>query len=124
MQMDQITNRLPGIIDIHDDICVYGKDTAEHDRNLLQLMKTAEQQGLVFHSSKCAIHQSQISSYGTVLTVQGMKLDPAKVQALQDLPALENAKQPQSFLGLINYLQPFLPALASKTIFLREQVTN
>ena len=30
----------------------------------------------------------------------------------------------QSFLGLINYLQPFLPSLASKTTFLREQVTN
>ena len=27
-------------------------------------------------------------------------------------------------LGLINYLQPFLPGLASKTTFLREQVTN
>ena len=35
MQMDQITDSLPGIIAIHSDICVYGKDTAEHDRNLL-----------------------------------------------------------------------------------------
>ena len=39
MWMDQITNRLPGIIAIHDDICVYGKDTTEHNNNLLQLMK-------------------------------------------------------------------------------------
>ena len=30
MQMDQITNRLPGIIAILDDNCVYGKDTTEH----------------------------------------------------------------------------------------------
>ena len=30
----------------------------------------------------------------------------------------------QSLLGLINYLQPFLPNLASNTTFLREQVTN
>ena len=57
--MDQITDWLPGIIAIHDDNCVYGKDTAEHDRNLLQLMQTATQQGLVFNSSKCAINQSQ-----------------------------------------------------------------
>ena len=59
MQMDQITDRLSGIIAIHDDICVHGKGTAEHGRNLLQLMKTATQQGLVFNSSKCAICQSQ-----------------------------------------------------------------
>ena len=50
--------------------------------------------------------------------------DPAKVQALQDLPTPHNPKQLQSFLGLINYLQSFLPGLASKTTFLREQVTN
>ena len=40
MCMDQITNRLPGIIAIHN-ICVFGKTREEHDTNLLQLMKTA-----------------------------------------------------------------------------------
>ena len=47
MQMDQMTDRLPGIIAIHDDIWVYGKDTAEHDNNLLKLMQTAQEHGLV-----------------------------------------------------------------------------
>ena len=95
--MDQITDRLPGIIAIHDDICVYGKDTTEHDNNLLKLMKTAQEQGLVFNSSKCLICQPQIFFYGTIFTAQGMKPDPAKVQALQDLPAPQNPKQFQSF---------------------------
>ena len=80
MQMDQITDRLPGIIAIHNDICVYGKDITEHDNNLVQLMETAEEQGLVFNSSKCAIWQSQISFYGAIFTVQGMRPDPAKVK--------------------------------------------
>ena len=122
--MDQITDRLPGVIAIHDDICVFDKDTAEHDYNLLQLMKTAQGHGLVFNSSKCAICKSHISFYGTIFTAQGMRPDPAKVQALQDLPTPQNPKQLQSFLGLINYLQPFLPNLAAKTTFLRDQVTN
>ena len=124
MQMDQITNRLPGIIAIHDDICAYGKDTTEHDKNLLKLMQTAEDYGLVFNSNKCSICQPQILFYGAIFTAQGMKPDPAKVQALQDLPAPYNPKLLQSFLGRINYLQPLLPGLVSKTTFLREQVTN
>ena len=122
MQMDQISNRLPGVIAMHNDICVFGKDTAEHDYNLLQ--KTAQVHGLVFNSSKCVIHKSQISFYGAIFTVQGDETGSCKVQALQDLPAPQNPKQLQSFLGLINYLQPFLPNLAAKTTFLREQVTN
>ena len=79
---------------------------------------------LVFNSNKCSICQPQISFYGAIFTAQGMKPDPVKVQALQDLPAPHTPKQLQSFLGLVNYLQPFIPSLASKTTFLREQVTN
>ena len=55
---------------------------------------------------------------------KGMKPDPKKVQALQDLPIPQIQKELQSFLGLINYLQPFLPDLSHKTTFLREQVSN
>ena len=43
-----------------------------------------------------------------------MKLDPQKVQALQDLPTPHTQKELQSFLGLINYLRPFLPDIAHK----------
>ena len=103
---------------------VYGKDTTEHDKNLLKLMQTAQDHGLVFNSNKCSICQPQISFYGAIFTVQDMKPDPAKVQALQDLPAPHNPKQLQCFLGLFNYLHPFLPGLSSKTTFLGEQVTN
>ena len=71
MLMDQITSRLPGITAIHDDICLYGRDTAAHDNNLLKLMETAQEYGLVFNSSKCSISQPQISFYSAISTVQG-----------------------------------------------------
>ena len=55
MRMDNITERLKGIISIHDDICVFGRTQQEHDENLLQLMKIAQKHGLVFNSNKCQI---------------------------------------------------------------------
>ena len=54
--------------------------------------------------------------FGTVFSAKGMKPDLIKIQALQDLLTPQNQKQLQSILGLINYLQPFLPDIASKTI--------
>ena len=47
---------------------------------------------------------------------------PSKIQALQDLPAPDSQTKLQSFLGLINYLQPFIPCLSAKTTFLQEQL--
>ena len=52
MRMDNITERLKGIISIHDNICVFGKTQQEHDENLLQLMQIAQKHGLVFNSNK------------------------------------------------------------------------
>ena len=61
MRMDQITERLPGIIAIHDDICFFGKTQEQHDKHLLQLLKTALAKGLVFNSRKCQISKPQIT---------------------------------------------------------------
>ena len=79
MHIDQITDRLPGTIAIHDDICVFGKTREEHNTNLLQLMKTASKNVLVFNSHKCSIRQLQITFYGASFTAKGMKPDPMKI---------------------------------------------
>ena len=63
MGMDQITNKLPGIIAIHDNICVFGKTREEHNTNLLQLIKTA-------------------SKMGQYLTVTNAELDNCKLHSM------------------------------------------
>ena len=121
MWMDQVTDRLPGIITIHHDTCIYGCNPEEHDQHLLQLMQTAKEHSIVFNSTKCCIRQPQIAICGRVFTAQGMWPDPTKIQALQDLPTPNSQAKLQSFLGLINYIQPFIPGLFTKIMFLHEQ---
>ena len=121
--MDQATDCLPNIIAIHDDICIYSHTLEEHDQHL-KLMQTAKEHGIVFNSSKCQIKQPQIALYGALFTAQGMQPDPAKIQALQDPPTPNSQVKLQSFLGQINYLQPFIPSLSTKTMFLCEQLAK
>ena len=66
MRIYQITERLQGVIAIHDDICVFGKTQEQHNKHLLQLLKTALERGLVFDSIKCQISKPQITFFGTV----------------------------------------------------------
>ena len=121
MQMDQATDCLPCITAIHDDICIFGHTPEEHDWHLLCLMKTITEHGLIFNSTKCQICQPQIAFYGTVFTTQGMQPDPSKIQ---DLPAPNSQAKLQSFLGMITYLQPFIPSLSARTMFLYEQLAK
>ena len=87
-------------------------------------MESAKTHGIVFNSTKCHIRQPQIAFYGAFFADQGMQPDPTKLQALQDLPAPDVQTRLQSFLGLINYLQPFTPSLSAKTTFLQEQLSQ
>ena len=84
--MDQVADHLPSIIAIHDNICIYGHTSEEHDQHLLKLMQTAAQHGIVFSSPECQIRQPQITFFGAVFTAKGMQPDPSKIQALQNLP--------------------------------------
>ena len=87
-------------------------------------MQTAKEHGIIFNSVKCQIRQPQIASYGAVFTVQGMWSDPSKPQALQELPAPDSQVKLYLFLGLVKYLQPFLPGLSTKTMLLCEQLAE
>ena len=102
--------------------------TAKHKNNTTSTYYNSWKQQLnkvwYFNSNKCHISQPQITFYGTIFSAQGIKPDPMKIQALQDLPTPQLQKQLQSFLGLVNYLQPFLPGIASKTTFLCKQISQ
>ena len=124
MWMDHATDYLPSIITIHDDVCIFGHTPEEHDEHLFHLMQSAKDHGIVFNSTKFHIRQPQTAFYGAFFTAQGTWLDPFKIQALQDLPTPDLQTKLQSFLGLINYLQPFTPGLYTKTVFLQEQLAK
>ena len=90
MSMDQIRGRLPGIIAIWDDICIWGKTPKQHDDHLTLPMQRANKDGLIFNGKKYNIRKTEVSFYGAVFTKDSIKPDPAEVQAIQDLPMLKN----------------------------------
>ena len=57
--------------------------------------ENSTKKGLVYNSSKCTISQPHISFYGAIFSAKGMKPDPKKVQALQDLPTPHIQKELQ-----------------------------
>ena len=122
--MDQAIDHLPGIITIHDNICIYGHTPEEHDQHLLKLMQATKQYGIMFNSAKCWIRQPQIAFLWHSIHCPGHVTRPFKIQAFQDLPFLGSQAKLLSFLGLINYLQPFIPSLSSKTMFLQKQLAK
>ena len=88
--MDQLLSGLTGILAVHNDVTVYGKDEQVHDAALNNLMRKAEEYGLTFNSTKCFIKQPKIEFFERTFSADGISPDPAKTQGMLDLPAPED----------------------------------
>ncbi|XP_071476746.1 uncharacterized protein [Diadema antillarum] len=118
-KMDQILEQCPGTIGIADDIVVFGKNEAEHDKALHNLMTVGRKYGLVFNADKCDIKISQVKFFGCLYEKEGVHPGPAKIADITNLPTPSCLKELQQFLGMVQYMSPFIPNLAENAENLR-----
>lgn len=123
-RMDTILEGLPGIVNIADDICVFGATQSEHDDNLARLMKKAHEEGLVFNSTKCSISKPEIHFFGNLYTANGIQPDPRKIRDVQNMPSPQTKEDLQRFLGVLTYLSAFIPNFSEEAKSLRDLLKN
>jgi hypothetical protein len=92
----------------------------EHEIRLKALLEKCKTNGVKLNPRKCKICLPEIPFYGLIVGKEGTKPDPKKLQALKALPMPANLKELQSFLGLVNYLARFSPAIADVAKPLRD----
>ena len=112
----QALEGLPGVLCIADDIIIYGKDDQDHDENLERFLARCCEKGIKLKKEKLETRCSQIAFHGHILTSEGLKIDPDKVRAIQEIvlrpPRPQNPKDVQCLNGMVNYLSRFLPHLS------------
>ena len=52
MRMDDIVAQCPGVLAIHDDVFIYGKNDRDHDANIINLFNVAQKEGLSFQQQE------------------------------------------------------------------------
>ena len=61
---------------------------------------------------KCLILKKEVVYLGHVISEQGVRPDPRKIQAISDFPRPINAKNIKQFLDLAGYYRRFIPDFA------------
>ena len=70
-------------------------------------------------------HLLQISSLSwTSAQWDGIQIDPARVKAIEEMPAPTKIKAVESFLGLVNYYRRFVRNLSKVEAPLRDVISN
>ena len=103
---------LPGVKNIADDILVFGSIQEEHDANVIRFLERCLEINLHLYPDKVKINCKSVPFFGMVLTADGIKPDPKKVETIKKWPVPQNATELQSILGSVNYLSHFIPGLS------------
>ena len=105
---------------IADDIVIHGPTENTHDRTVLMLCETARLNNLSLNSKKMQFKSTDCKFFGHRLTLDGIKVDPKKIEAIIQMDPPQNVAHLQSFNGMINYLKKFSQVLSKLSEPLRK----
>ena len=86
-----------------DDILIYSKNKQEHERHLQEVLETLKREKLYAKFSKCDFWSREVQFLGHVVTREGIKVDPAKIEAVMKWETPRSPTEIRSFLGLAGY---------------------
>jgi len=96
-----------------DDILVFSRDVDEHVENLKEILGRLRSSGFSIKLSKCWFGKSEATYLGHLISSDGVKPLPSKIEAVKNFKVPENLKEVRSFLGLVNYYHRFVPNMAT-----------
>lgn len=106
--MDKVLSGLQGIeLFVYlDDIVIYASSLTEHNRKFNKLAERLRDANLRLQPDKCEFLRKEVAYLGHIISEQGVKPDPQKIEAVKNFPRPRNPKNVKQFLGLAGYYRP------------------
>ena len=91
-----------------DDILVYSRDEQEHEQHLKIVLQTLREKNLYAKLRKCDFWLKEVSFLSHIVSAEGIRIDPAKIEAMVNWKPLRSVTEVRSFLGLVRYYRRFV----------------
>ena len=91
-----------------DDILVYSKDAQEHEQHLKIVLQTLREKKIYAKLSKCEFWLKEVSFLGHIVSSEGIRVDPTKIEGVVKWKPPRNVTEVRSFLGLAGYYRRFV----------------
>ena len=91
-----------------DDILIYSKSIQEHEQHLRVVLEKLRVHRLYAKFSKCEFWLEKVAFLGHILTIEGVAVDPEKIEAVSNWQQLTNVSEIRSFLRLAGYYRRFI----------------
>lgn len=76
------------------------------------MLQRCQEINLTLNKDKCLFNQSEIQYIGHVISKNGVRPDPTKIEAILKMPPPTDKKGVERLLGTVNYLAKFVPNMS------------
>lgn len=116
---DQAIMGLEGVRKIVDDLLIFARTWEELEQRVDAVLKRCRKHGITLSKDKIEIG-NEIKFAGFIISDQGTRPDPTKLEAIKNFPAPKNIKEVRSFMGLANQLAKWHPDFTAASTGLRQ----
>ncbi|GJP76686.1 hypothetical protein CLOP_g7129 [Closterium sp. NIES-67] len=95
-----------------DDILIYSRNMQQYVEHLRRVFEILRRERFYVKLSKSNFALEKVQFLGHIVSVQGVHVDPKKIEAVRTWKTPENVKELQQFLGFANYYNRFVPQYA------------
>jgi ribonuclease HI len=87
-----------------DDVTVFSQSDDEHLRHLRRVFEKCRKFRISLNPKKCLFGLEEGKLLGHIISKEGIRIDPSRIEAILKLEHPRNLKELQSFIGQINFL--------------------
>ncbi|XP_063626451.1 uncharacterized protein K02A2.6-like [Cydia splendana] len=111
--LEKLLVKCDGVLNFIDDILVFGDNEEQHDMRLAMVLEVLKENDILLNEQK-------VHFLGHELSPSGVKPLPKYMESISNFRLPATIEELQSFLGLVNYVNKWLPNLATRTEPLKE----
>lgn len=98
-----------------DDVVIFSKSLQEHLQHIKLIFQRLKEVNLKIQLDKSEFLCKEVAFLGHVITPEGIKPNPSKIEAVLKYPVPKTIKEIKSFLGLVGYYRRFISGFAKLT---------
>ncbi len=91
-----------------DDILIFSPSLQVHVQHVRRVLQRLLENRLFAKAEKCMFHAQSVTFLGSVVSAEGISMDPDKVRAVIDWPVPDSRVALQRFLGFANFYRRFI----------------
>ena len=91
-----------------DNILIYSTSMKEHRQHVQKVLTKLREAGIQADVDKCEFHVTETKYLGLIISTNGIKMDPSKVDVIKSWDTPTCVREVRSFIGFCNFYRRFI----------------